>query len=228
MSNNLGNIATVLGGTALGGLFSRQEAPDFSGAINTINQGRDRAVGNGSPTGGGYVQQWTDRGINNYVTPGLNQTSWAGDAQKSWLGGNGADAQAAAYNGFANTGAAAARRQLLSQTQATAAGAQGRSNSGAADAALARAQVGNSFAEEQAYGNNLFRQQQMGGQYANMGLNANQQGMNAVTGIDISANNAIAGLNANQAMASTAASNANNNGFRDALGAGMKMIGSFI
>jgi hypothetical protein len=199
---------------------------DLSGAKDVINQGKTQAIGaSGMPGDNGYLQAWNKEAINGFVKPGLDATSWANDASKTWLGGNGADARTTALNGFMDSGPLQAALGQASKAQQAASSGQGLSNSGAATQALANTQARMGYQATQDHTANLFKQQQMAGQYANMGNSNMMHTGDQIANVGISAANAQAGIIQNEQMAKQASNAAGWSNMFNLAGAAMKAFG---
>lgn len=191
-------------------LFGGKTA-DLSGATNAVNAGTKSAIGGGAtagrPDGDGYIQQWHKQGVDQYVKPGLDATSWSNGAAKTALGGNGGDASRNYWGGFMQNGPLqAAMQQAGMQTQARQ-NAMGLSNSGSMDQAMANTQARMGYGATQDQLGHLFRQQGLAGTYANAGLNANNQAAGQIANVGVSSANALAGIQQNQALSDQAAHN---------------------
>lgn len=214
------------------GSFFGGGSVDLSGAKGQIQQGMDKAIGTGAnagmPDGNGYLQAWAKDAKDNYVKPGLDQTRWAGDASKTALGGNGAQAEGDYWNGFMKSGPLAAALDQASKAQQTASNGQGLSNSGAATQALANTQARIGYQATQDRTANLFNQQKLAGQYDNMGVNVDMGTQHQIADVAVSGASALADLERSQALADQASKSAGMNNLFGLVGTGLKLASGFI
>ncbi len=184
-------IPAILGAVAggvLGGLGSSRARRDANSAyqqmVGDINQGETRAVGDGSVDGSGAAQQWHRRGINAFVQPGIDDSSWASPVVRTALGHGAAgwDGANNYWNGFLQHGPLrAAQDQALGQVAAQQAG-QGLSNSGAASLAAQTVAARMGYQATRDHMGDLTGQQGRGDKYRELGANATFNTGNQVVG----------------------------------------------